>query len=272
MSRARQACLAALLAAALALLAIAAGARGETSASGDLRVSFAGAIAPKALPRQKPAPIAVSLAAGVRTISGERPPPLRRIVIAINRGGRLDARGLPLCHRAQIQPSSSAKARERCAGALVGEGSFDADLAFPEQAAFPTHGHLLAFNARLEGRPAILAHIYGTEPAPITRLIVFRIRRSAGTYGTVLSAAVPEALNQWAYLTHFSLRLQRAFSYRGRRRSYLSAACAAPPGFPGATFALARATMSFGDGRTLGSTLIRSCRVRGWRHRAQANS
>jgi hypothetical protein len=260
--RARQACLAALLAAALALLAIAAAARGELSASGDLFVRFAGAIAPKALPRQTRAPIAVSLAATVRTLSGQRPPALRRIRIAINRGGRLDARGLPVCRRAQIQPSSSAEARAVCGAALVGEGSFDADVAFPEQPAFPSHGHVLAFNAVLGGKPAILAHVYGAEPAPITRIIVFRIRPSTGTYGTVLTASVPESVNQWGYLTHFSLELHRLFSYRGQRRSYLSAACEAPAGFPGASFPFAHAAMTFADGRTLASTLTRSCHVR----------
>jgi hypothetical protein len=237
-------------------------ARGEVSASGDLFVRFSGGIAPNALPRHARAPIAVSLAATVKTLSGERPPALRRIRVAINRGGRLDARGLPVCRRAQIQPSSSAEARAVCGGALVGEGSFDADVAFPEQTAFPSHGHVLAFNAVVDGTPAILAHVYGRQPAPITRIIVFRIRQSTGTYGTVLTASVPQALNQWGYLTHFSLDLHREFTYRGQQRGYLSAACAAPPGFPGATFPFARATMSFADGRTLSSALTRSCRVR----------
>jgi hypothetical protein len=260
--RAWQVRLGALLAAALLLVAIAPAARGELSASGDLFVSFSGGIAPSALPRHAWAPIAVSVAGTVRTLSGERPPALRRISIAINRYGHLDARGLPACRRAQIQPSSTAQARATCGAALVGEGSFDADVAFPEQAAFPSHGHVLAFNAVVDGRTAILAHVYGRQPAPISRVIVFHIRHRAGTYGTVLTASVPESLNEWGYLTHFSLDLHRVFSYHGQRRSYLSAACAAPAGFPGATFPFAHAAMSFADGRTLTSTLTRSCRVK----------
>ena len=46
-------------------------------------------------------------------------------------------------------------------------------------------------------------------------------------------------------------------------RSYLSAACDAPAGFPGASFPFAHASMTFADGRTLASTLTRSCRVAG---------
>jgi hypothetical protein len=261
--RARQGLLGALLAVALLALAVASSATAELTASGDLFVKFSGGIAPNALPRHTRAPISVNVAGTVKTLSGERPPALHRIAIAINRGGRLDARGLPVCQRAQVQPSSTAEARANCGSALVGEGSFDADIAFPEQAAFPSHGHVLAFNTVLGGKRAILAHVYGAEPAPITRIIVFRIRESTGTYGTVLTASVPESVNQWGYLTHFSLNLHRSFTYRGQRRSYLSAACAAPAGFPGATFPFAHAAMTFADGRTLSSTLTRSCKVRG---------
>ncbi len=262
MRRTRQGRLGALLAVVLLALVTASPAEAELTAGGDLFVKFSGGIAPDSLPRHTRAPISVSVAGAVRTLSGERPPALRRISIAINRGGRLDARGLPVCKRAQIQPSSTAEARANCGSALVGEGSFDADVAFPEQNAFPSHGHVLAFNTVLDGKRAILAHVYGQEPAPITRIVVFHIRESAGTYGTVLTAAVPESVNQWGYLTHFSLKLHRSFTYRGQRRSYLSAACAAPAGFPGATFPFAHAAMTFADGRTLSSTLTRSCRVR----------
>lgn len=225
-------------------------------------LNFSGDISPDALPRQRPAPISVALSGTVKAFSGEGPPPLRRIEIAINRGGQLDARGLPVCSRAQIQPSSSAQAREICGTALVGEGSFDADVAFPDQSSFPSHGHVLAFNAVVGGRPAILAHVYGHQPASTSRIIVFRIRRSTGTYGTILTAFVPESLDQWGHLTHFSLDLHRNFTYRGLPHSYLSASCPAPPGFPGATFPFAHAAISFADGLTLTSTLTRNCRVR----------
>jgi hypothetical protein len=226
----------ALLATVFLALLLAPGAHGEVVAEGGLLVKFGGGISPDALPRERPVPISVALSGTVRTSDGEGPPALRRIEIAINRGGRLDTEGLPVCRREQIQPASSAQAREICGPALVGEGSFDADVAFPGQPAFPSRGQVLAFNALLDGRPAILAQVYGRRPTPTSRVIVFHIRRSAGTYGTVLSAVVPESLDQWSHLTHFDLDLHRDFIHQGRRRSYLSAACPAPAGFPGATF------------------------------------
>jgi hypothetical protein len=238
-------------------------AHAELTSRGDLFVSFSGGIAPDALPRDSRAPISVSVAGTVRTLSGARPPALRRISIAINRGGRLDANGLPLCRQSEIEPSSTEEAMARCGSALVGGGSYDADVAFPEQSAFPSHGRIVAFNAIVNGKRAILAHVYGDNPAPSTRIIVFHIRESPGTYGTVLTGYLPAELNRWGYLNSLSLSLHRNFVYRGQPRSYLSAACDAPAGFPGATFPFARASMTFADGRTLSSTLTRSCRVRG---------
>jgi hypothetical protein len=238
-------------------------AQAELTARGDLFVRFSGGIAPNALPRDSRAPISVSVTGTVRTLSGERPPALRRISIAINRGGRLDAHGLPVCRQSEIEPSSSQEALARCGPALVGGGSYDADVAFPEQSAFPSHGSILAFNAVVGGKRAILAHVYGANPVPITRIIVFHIRESTGTYGTILTGFLPAALNRWGYLNRISLSLHRNFTYRGQPRSYLSAACDAPAGFPGATFPFAHTSMGFADGRTLSSTLIRSCKVRG---------
>jgi hypothetical protein len=252
------------VAVAIAVLGLTAAlAQAELTARGDLFVKFSGGIAPGALPRDARAPITVSVAGTVRTLSGKRPPALRGISIAINQGGRLDAHGLPRCRRAQIEPSSTAEALARCGPALVGGGSYDAEVAFPEQSAFPSHGQILAFNAIVDGKRAILAHVYGAEPIPITRIVVFHVHETGGTYGTILTGFLPASLNRWGYLKRISLSLHRNFTYRGQRRSYLSAACDAPAGFPGATFPFAQASMTFADGRTLSSTLTRSCKVRG---------
>lgn len=249
--------LALLLAVALASLADA-----ELSARGDLFVKFSGGIEPTALPRRSLAPISVEVGGTVKTLSGAEPPALRRIVIALNRSGRLQTRGLPTCRREQLEASTSRTARQLCGGALVGEGTYVGDTTLPEQADFPSRGRILAFNARLNGKSAILAHVYGPEPVPTSRVIVFHLRHVAGTFGTVLVGQLPASVNRHGYLRRIRLRLHRTYAYRGRRLSYLSAACEAPAGFSAATFPFARTSMSFADGRTLGATLVRSCQVR----------
>ena len=249
--------------AALLLLSIAAPARAELVERGGLFVRFQGGLAPTALPRDSLAPISVSVDGTVKTLSGERPPALRQISIELNRGGVLDPRGLPVCRYDELVSSADEQALANCGDALVGSGSYLANTAFPEQMTFPSSGQILAFNAVVGGRPAILAHIYGTEPVAMTRIITFHISHRRGAYGTVLTGSLPPALNRYGYVKRINLRLHRRFVYRGERRSYLAAACPAPAGFPGATFPFARAAMSFADGRTLTSTLTRSCRVRG---------
>lgn len=247
---------------AIALL-IASIARAELTERGGLFVHFKGGIDPAALPRTQRAPITVSVAGRVKTLSGERPPALREIEIELNRGGELNSNGLPVCRHGQLVAVGPSKAMEECGDALVGDGAYIGKTAFPEQATFPSRGHILAFNGVYRGREVILAHVYGNDPVPITRIIVFYIHRSGGTYGTVIKGSLPDAVNHYGYVEEIALRLHREYTYRGRQRSYLSATCAAPSGFTIATFPFARASMTFADDRTLASTLTRSCRVSG---------
>ena len=248
--------------AAAAVLLFASLAHAELVERGNLFVKFEGGIAPTKLPRQANAPISVRVDGTVRTLSGEQPPALRFITIAINRGGRIETRGLPTCRRSSIDAASSAQALANCRGALIGSGRYVAGVAFPEQDAFPLQGRILAFNAVVDGERAILAHVYGANPFPNSRTFVFHIRKSSGTFGTVLSAALPAALNRNGYLKRIVLTLRRNYVYRGRKHSYLSASCGAPPGFTVGIFPFVRVGMTFSDGRKLASTLIRTCTVR----------
>jgi hypothetical protein len=246
---------------AVALLATAALAGAEVAQEGNLRVSFEGRISPHALPRQDKAPVAVSLTGNIKTTDGLAPPQLRTISLAINRNGKLDYKGLPACHYHQIQPASTNEAIETCPDSLVGEGTFAANVVLPEQSPFPSNGKVVAFNGVLHGRHVVFAHIYGTEPLPQSSVISFELTRSKGTYGTTLTAQLPRVAAEWGFVSGVGLRLQRTFSYRGHRHSYISAGCPAPSGFPGATFSFAKASFGFEDGRTLTSTLTRSCGV-----------
>jgi hypothetical protein len=251
---------AALLAAVLATLVSLA--QAETVQRGNLRVSFSGEIQPRTLPRQGAAPIAVSVGGRIYSTDGSPPPQLRRIEIAINRNGRLDPRGLPRCPLAKIQPATTRNALAACRSALVGQGSFAASVAIPEQSPFPSQGKLLAFNGREGGQPVIYAHVYGTDPVPTSFTLPMAITSiSKGAFGTSISASLPRVTSNIAFVKEISLTLRRSFSYRGERHGYLSAGCPAPKGFPGAVFPLARAGFAFEGGRTLTTVLTRSCRT-----------
>lgn len=247
---------------ALALLVCAPSASAELVAKGGLFVHFDGGISPDALPRHERAPIAVRIEGTVRAPKDQDPPALRRIEVALNKGGKLETRGLPVCRRSEIEDATPRQALAACGPALVGGGGFMGKMSLEDGPRTPFPGQILLFNSRIGGQQAAVAHISQTKPVSLNRTLVFRIRHTRGTFGTVITADLPPSLNRNGYLTSLFLQLQRRYVFRGQRRSYLSAACAAPADISSAIFSFARASMTFSDGRTLSSTMTRTCRVR----------
>jgi hypothetical protein len=235
----------------------------EVTQQNGVRLTVSGDLRPKRLPRRGTAPIAVSVSGRLAPAGQAELPQLRRIAIAINRFGRLDRTGLPQCRIRRIQPATSSEALANCGPALVGHGSFSADVRLPEESPFPSQGRVLAFNGRWRGRPAVLAQIYGTDPAPTSYVLPFTIRRAAGTFGTVLEARLPPVTGGWGFVTGLSLALGRRYRLHGHPRSYLAAGCPAPADFSIALFPLARASFEFADGTRLSSILTKSCMVAG---------
>jgi hypothetical protein len=249
----------------LALLLIAAGAfaavaRAEIVQSGDVRVSFHAGFTPTALPRERPAPITVDFEGRISTTDGSHPPALKRMRVELNSAGQVDTRGLPLCQTAALQSTSSDLALSRCRSALVGKGTFIAQL--PVERELLVGGRALVFNGTVGGRPGMLIHIYVSDPVRLTLVIPIRISHQEGRFGTVLTTTVPRLAGGSASIVQLKLKIGRRFTVGGQRHSYLSAACTAAPGFPGATFAFARSSFSFSDGRDMHTVLSRSCQVR----------
>ncbi len=234
----------------------------EITQEGNVRVRFSGRLTPHGLPRTGVAPVRVAVGAQIDALDPTSPPSLRKIKIEINRHGRFKPEGLPICQYNQLQPSTTADAFAACRRSLIGKGSFSSKVLTTEVAPFPSEGALYAFNGVYHGKPAILAHVYGTTPVPTSYTIPFVLSKAKGTYGTALSAPMPFASSEWGYVTGLSLNLGRTFRVRGKRRSYLSAGCPAPTGTTVAPFDFARATFFFGNS-TLSKTLTRSCRAKG---------
>jgi hypothetical protein len=240
--------------------ALAAVARAETIQSGDVRVSFDAGFTPKALPRERPAPITVDFEGRISTTDETHPPALKQLRVELNSAGQIETQGLPQCPTRLLQATSSALALERCGRALVGKGTFVAQL--PVERNLLVGGRALVFNGTVDGRPGMLIHIYVSDPVLLTLVIPIEISRHEGKFGTVLTTTVPKLAGGSASIVQLRLKIGRRFNVGGERRSYLSAACAAPEGFPGAVFAFARSSFSFSDGRTMHSVLSRSCQVR----------
>jgi len=230
---------------------------------GTLRVAFDAQLTPHALPRERNAPATVHLAGAVRTTDGSTPPQLREISIAMNRAGVVSVAGLPSCQASELQQTSTEAALALCRDALVGRGHFAANVNFSGVPVFPAQGPVLIFNSSTEKRTGLLLHLYGSSPVRAAFVLPFKIsRKSKGKFGTVFSTRIPRLASDRGYVTDIDLTIGRKYRYRGAQRSFISASCAAPAGFTGAFYELAKATFSFADGKRLVSRLPGDCKVR----------
>jgi hypothetical protein len=248
----------------VAIAALAAGASGDLTQQGNLRLSFNGKLTPKKLPRKVSAPVQMEVSGAIDTANGERPPELNKISIAFNRYGTVSTKGLPTCDFEQLEQTTSDGALRVCHRALVGHGSFRAYVNFSGTKPVAVVGKALAFNAEVQGKPTVLLQIYGSQPAQVTFVVPFTIHHipGNGTFGTVFSATIPKIAAHSGYVTNLSLTFDRRYSYKGRRMSFLSARCAVPAGIPGTPFTLARGTFVFANGQRVNSALPNSCWVR----------
>jgi hypothetical protein len=247
----------------VAFLCLSAAATAAVIQRGTLRLTVLSLIQPYRLSRTEKDPIAIFISGHVGTTNKTIPPQLERMTVKVNRHGLLQSEGLPVCGISRIQPSTTTRALQVCGPALIGSGQFWANIVLPEQRTYPTHGRLLVFNGRQGNRPAILAHVFTSNPFFSSFVIVFRIRRlSDPIYGTQLSASLPQALGTWGYLNRIKLTLRRDYRYRGKVRSYFNAGCPAPKGFVRTSYPLALATFHFAGDIELNTTVTKNCAVR----------
>jgi hypothetical protein len=238
-------------------------AQAEIIQEGSLRLALDGKLSPNRLPRQGEAPIAVSVKWDITTTDGSEVPKLKKLAIEINRNGRFDYAGLPLCEERKIQPASTSRALAACRSSLVGQGSFAASVTLSGQIPYASGGRLLVFNGKRGGKPVLFGQIYAPHPFPTSFVIVFKVLKKAGTYGTTLNATLPKSLSAWGSLTAIEMTLSRDFNVGGKPHSYVSAGCPTPKGIGAASFQLARTVFSFTDGRSLDATVGGTCKVRG---------
>lgn len=249
----------ALLTATLALtaVAVAAGSR-KVECAGNLCLADNGGISPSTLPRHEYAPITARLMGELSTRDGTHPPAVRRVQIDVDKTLAIDAVGLPTCRASQLQARSSTAAKRACGSAIVGTGSAEVEVAFPEQAPFSSRGPVLLFNSGIHGRTtSLLLHAYVNVPAPtavVTKVTVTRIHR--GPFGLRIVAQVPKIAGGAGSVTKFELKVGRRFTYKGRKRSFLTATC--PTGHW-----VTKGNVRFDDGTEVGLTHLFPCTPRG---------
>lgn len=226
----------------------------KTQCVGNLCVTDDGGIAPSKLPKRGKAPVTARLNAEIETRDGTHPPPLQTLELEIEKTIAIDAVGLPTCRAAQLKSRNTAAARRACGSAIVGSGSAEVDVEFPEQKPFRSTGPIVLFNGGVRGRTtSLLLHAYVNVPAPtaiVTEATVTRVNR--GRFGLYMAAEIPKIAGGSGSVTMFDLRVGRKFTYRGEKKSFLMAGC------PTGTW-LTKGKALFGDGTRFSITHPFSC-------------
>lgn len=240
--------------AAVAVAGIATAEKPTIVQAGNLKLTLNGGFTPKALPKNKPAPITLNVNGKIDAVDGKHPPALKEVIFETDKNGSIDVKGLPICTSGKLQAQDTKNAEKACPKAIIGEGTTDAEVEFPEQAPFIAKSKLLAFNGGFKGGTTTI-YIHAYFSAPVSGAIVTTVKISKvknGRYGTKSIATVPKIAGGYGSVRSFSLTFDRGY----KNTPFLFAKC--PDGHLNA-----KATSVFADGTRLTGTFVRSCTPKG---------
>jgi hypothetical protein len=241
--------------AALILTAVALGSPNrKVWCAGNICVADDGGISPEKLPKHGKAPVTARLNGEISTRDRSHPPPFQSMDLKIDKTLSLDAKGLPVCRASQITATTTATAKKACGEAIVGSGEAEVEVAFPEQAPFRSAGPLVLFNGGVKGPiTTLLLHAYVNVPAPTAIVVEATIAKiHEGRFGMRIQAEVPRIAGGAGSVTMFDLHVGRRYTYKGRKKSFLSASC--PTGIW-----VAKGQASFEDGTKLAINHLFPC-------------
>lgn len=187
-----------------------------------------GAVTPRILPKHELQPVALELRGKVAASDGTHLSALREMTIDFDQDIALDLTGVPVCRAGGRDIRRSAEEVEKiCRDAIVGGGTADFEIAFPEQPPIVRSSRLTAYTGgRIRGIETLFVVAEVDVPAPT--LIVARVELRPlprGQYGWRAVATLPVVAGGSGSLLDFKLRLQRRFNRPGTRRSLVTARC-----------------------------------------------
>ena len=241
---------------ALSLTALAFAEKPVTVQAGGLRLTFNGGVKPKALSKTKLEPISLNVSGKIAEADGSQPPALTEVVIDADKNGAIDAQGVPACKQGQLEARTTAQVEKICGPAILGSGTTDVEVQFPESSPVALHSKLLVVNGGQKGATTTI-YIHAFLTAPVTAAVIATVKVSKehkGPYGLRSVAAIPKIANYAGSVTGFNLAFKKKlFDYKGQKHGYLQAKC------PKGQF-VAQAEAKFHDGTQLGPAQItRAC-------------
>jgi hypothetical protein len=198
-----------------------------TLRAGNLILTFGGNVTPKKLPRAKFAPVGARVFGKIKTSDGSHPSAFREAIFDIDKNVLIDSSGLPSCRPGQLEARDTKAAKRACGKTLVGSGTADIEIAFPEQTPIKVASPLLVFNGGTRGgKTKLLIHTFITVPAPtavVTQITLKKVHK--GRFGLHGIAKVPVVAGGSGSALDFSFKLKRTYQFKGKKRSLLTARC-----------------------------------------------
>jgi hypothetical protein len=241
-----------------ALLAtLAAGAGAIRMQAGDIVVSGDGHVIPSKLPKYENAPIRLKIHGKLGTASGALPPIIDTMKLEVDGEGEIETEGLPVCRSSQLQSANVSMARKLCPESIIGTGTGDAIVAFPEQRNIDVSSPVTLFNGpNSANKWTIYVHAFIQVPVPAAIVIAVKIRRiSKGPYGYEIEAKIPKIAGGFGIPISTELEVGHKWKHKGKSLSYLNARCEDGR-------LQARGKFSFKDGTVLNGSFLKPCTVR----------
>jgi len=216
-------------------------ARSVSVEAGNIPLYFNFTVHPRKLPRTKPQPARVLVSSKYKTGDGSHVPALEELELELDRHLVLDATAVPICDAGGRDGRK--EVLEGCDDAVVGKGTIEVELAYPESRLSTVSGDLTIYNLGRKPGGADLVGYAFILPLIRHMIIPINVRNSAGHYGWKVRFEIPKIAGGAGSITSYSANL-------GKR--ILSATCSDG-------HMLARAISTFVDGSSRTERAVRTC-------------
>lgn len=200
-----------------------------------------------------PATLKVTTKTSTTTAANGVPSPATRATVDFDKNAKLFTKGLPTCDAAKLQSTSTEAALTACGKAKIGSGTGSALLPVGAQV-YTEPTIVTAFNGVPQGgKPVVLLHAYGSAPVQTTLVLIGTVSGyDREGYGPRLDVAIPAIAGGTGALTDFQVTIAKKFTYRGKKRSFVSAKCSSKK-------LRARGAFSYKDGEILTAYSTQAC-------------